>query len=143
VPAIARSPRRTRTPAAPAPASGGLRAVRAASSATGSERGARTAPARSSVLDLLDLLGRRWALRILWELSANPLRFTEIQDRCDAMSPSVLNQRLAELVRAGLVQARVDRRYGLTSDGSDLVSCMKPLDPWARRWGRRAVRSRG
>jgi len=43
----------------------------------------------------LDLLGRRWALRILWELTDGPRGARELRQRCDAMSPSVLYQRLA------------------------------------------------
>jgi len=120
-----------------------MRAVRSAPAGPSTaDRGARAASQRSSMLDLLDLLGRRWALRILWELSAGPLRFTEIQARCDAMSPSVLNQRLAELGGAALVQPRADRRYGLAPDGLDLVGFVKPLVPWARRWSRRSARAR-
>ena len=42
-----------------------------------------------SAVALLDLLGRRWTLRIGWELRDGPLTFRQIQDRCDAMSPSV------------------------------------------------------
>ena len=52
---------------------------------------------------LLDLLGRRWALRILWELRDEPLRFRELQQACDGLSPSVLNTRLGELREAGIV----------------------------------------
>ncbi|WP_372509512.1 winged helix-turn-helix transcriptional regulator [Streptomyces humicola] len=38
----------------------------------------------------LDLLGRRWTLRILWELSQAPAGFRELQRRCEGMSSSVL-----------------------------------------------------
>ena len=51
----------------------------------------------------LDLLGRRWALRILWELTDGPRGARELRQRCDAMSPSVLYQRLAELTEAQLI----------------------------------------
>jgi len=46
---------------------------------------------------LLDLLGRRWTLRVIWELRDAPLLFRELQARCEGMSSSVLNQRLQEL----------------------------------------------
>src|SRR5690349_4360142 len=55
------------------------------------------------VMAALDLLGRRWALRVLWELSHEPMRALELKDRCDDMSSSVLYQRLRELSEAGLV----------------------------------------
>ena len=51
----------------------------------------------------LDLLGRRWALRILWELRQGPLGARALRVRCDEMSTSVLYERLAELGDADLV----------------------------------------
>ena len=53
---------------------------------------------------LLDLLGRRWSLRILWELREEPGGFRALQARCDSMSPSVLSQRLGELQEAEIVR---------------------------------------
>ena len=80
----------------------------------------------------LDLLGRRWALRILWELRAGPLGFRELQARCDGMSSSVLRTRLVELVDAGLVDQ--DEAYVLTPLGRELGMAIGPLSKWAERW---------
>jgi DNA-binding HxlR family transcriptional regulator len=85
---------------------------------------------------LLDLFGRRWALRIAWELRDGALSFRELRSRCDDMSPSVLNQRLGELREAGLIERAVGG-YRLTSDGSELMALVLPLDAWAKRWARR------
>jgi DNA-binding HxlR family transcriptional regulator len=82
----------------------------------------------------LDLLGRRWALRILWELRTERLGARELQRRCDAMSSSVLYARLDELVTAGLVAQDDDERYELTPLGRDLGAALEPLDTWSRRW---------
>jgi DNA-binding HxlR family transcriptional regulator len=84
----------------------------------------------------LDLLGRRWALRILWELRAEPLGARELRRRCDAMSSSVLYARLDELLTAGLVAQDDAERYELTSLGRDLGAALEPLDTWSRRWAR-------
>ena len=51
----------------------------------------------------LDLLGRRWALRILWELRDGATGARALRDRCDGMSSSVLYERLDELAAAGLL----------------------------------------
>jgi DNA-binding HxlR family transcriptional regulator len=83
---------------------------------------------------LLDLLGRRWTLRIVWELRHDGATFRSLQARCDAMSPSVLNQRLAELRRTGIVERDVEAGYRLTREGRSLLSALAPLDDWARRW---------
>jgi len=87
---------------------------------------------------LLDLLGRRWALRILWELREGPSGFRALQARCDGMSPSVLSQRMGELVAAGIVQQGSEQEYALTKEGQGLLSALAPLNAWAARWGQRA-----
>lgn len=93
---------------------------------------------------LLDLLGRRWALRVIWELRDEPLSFRETQARCGAISSSVLNDRLTELRGAGIVEARgagiVEAGgdgYRLTGEGRELLALYPQLDAWAERWAQR------
>jgi DNA-binding HxlR family transcriptional regulator len=86
---------------------------------------------------LLDLVGRRWALRVLWELrDGTALTFRELQARCGDISSSVLNDRLRELREAGIVAAGADG-YTLTGEGRRLLDALAPLDAWAKRWARR------
>lgn len=80
----------------------------------------------------LDLLGRRGALRILWELRAGPLRFRALQAAAD-LSPSVLNARLRELRSARLVEA-TGAGYGLTGHGRSLSTPVRALARWADAW---------
>jgi DNA-binding HxlR family transcriptional regulator len=89
---------------------------------------------------LLDLLGRRWTLRILWELRHEPATFRCLRQRCDAVSPTVLNLRLAELRTAGIVRLDPANGYGLTEEGDRLIRALAPLSDWARRWERRTAR---
>lgn len=81
-----------------------------------------------------DLLGRRWSLRILWELRDGPEGFRPLQARCDGMSSSVLRQRLVELAEYGLVRHADNGAYELTPAGTELRDAIRPLDQWARRW---------
>jgi DNA-binding HxlR family transcriptional regulator len=74
----------------------------------------------------LDLFGRRWTLRILWELRAGPVGFRELQAECDAMSSSVLNTRLQELAQARLVRRR-DGAVALTGLGEAALAALGPL----------------
>lgn len=90
------------------------------------------------VMAALDLLGRRWALRILWELREGPLGARALRERCDDMSPQVLYVRLKELGDAGLVARTSDGRYDLSALGRDLGGALAPLDRWAQRWAARA-----
>ena len=91
---------------------------------------------------LLDLLGRRWALRILWELRAGEsLTFRELQARCAEVSSSVLADRLRELREAEIVTAQPGQGYALTREGAQLLGDLAPLDGWAKRWARRSARA--
>ncbi len=67
------------------------------------------------IMALLDLLGRRWLLRILWELREDPLSFRVLRERCGGISPTVLNRRLKEMREAGIVELRSGSGYTLTS----------------------------
>jgi DNA-binding HxlR family transcriptional regulator len=82
---------------------------------------------------LLDVLGRRWTLRILWELRGRPLSFRGLRATCDDVSPSVLNARLAELRKLGLVEV-AKGGYTLTAQARSLGKLLLPVDSWARRW---------
>jgi DNA-binding HxlR family transcriptional regulator len=90
---------------------------------------------------LLDLLGRRWALRVIWELRNGPLSFRETQSRCGAISSSVLNDRLSELRTAGVVEAG-EHGYELTGEGRELLALYPALNEWAERWAERERRVR-
>ena len=86
------------------------------------------------IMVLLDLLGRRWTLRILWELKDGPLRFRSLRSNCGDISPTILNRRLAELREARIVE-NGEQGYELTADGKDLLASLAPLNRWAERWG--------
>lgn len=89
----------------------------------------------------LELLGRRWALRVVWELrDGEPASYGELRERCDGMSTSVLRDRLVELADARLVAQADDGTYALTRQGTSLVAALQPLEPWARRWSRSSGR---
>ncbi|GAB3050018.1 hypothetical protein GCM10027053_06230 [Intrasporangium mesophilum] len=82
---------------------------------------------------LLDLLGRRWALRVLWELRSGPTTFRDLQKRCGGVSSSVLAERVRELKEAGILAPGEDG-YSLTEQGRLLLTHLEPLDSWAKAW---------
>jgi DNA-binding HxlR family transcriptional regulator len=95
-------------------------------------RGSRS---KRPVMILLDLLGRRWTLRLMWELrDGEAVSSRTLRERCDGMSPSVLNTRIAELREARLVDAG-EHGYVLTARGRELLALLLPLNAWADRWG--------
>jgi DNA-binding HxlR family transcriptional regulator len=86
------------------------------------------------VMALLDLLGRRGALRLLWELREGAAQsFRSLQASAGGMSPSVLNDRLKELRDAGVVEL-LEPGYALSPAGRELVRHLKPLNRWAEAW---------
>jgi DNA-binding HxlR family transcriptional regulator len=97
-------------------------------------RGSRTG---RPIMALLDLLGRRWALRVLWELAGSPAKFRELRTRCDGVSPTVLNARLHELRAAGIVELVPALGYRLTGEGAALLAALAPLHEWAKAWAAR------
>ena len=97
-------------------------------------RGSRTG---RPLMALLDLLGRRWALRVLWELRGGPLTFRALREACDDASPSVLNARLGELREAGLVARAEGEGYALTALAEELAAALQPMQGFAARWARK------
>src|SRR3954465_2592849 len=87
------------------------------------------------IMALLDLLGRRWSLRIVWELRDQPLTSRALRSACDEASPTVLQARLSELRGAGFVELSGDG-YSLTATGRDLRENFQPLYRFAERWSK-------
>jgi DNA-binding HxlR family transcriptional regulator len=96
-------------------------------------RGSRTG---RPIMVLFDLLGRRWTLRVLWELREGAVGFRALQLRCDDVSPTSLSQRLRELREAGVVEDSAEG-LRLTAEGRALLHALAPLSRWAERWAER------
>ncbi len=95
-------------------------------------RGSRTG---RPVMALLDLLGRRWTLRIIWELREDrALTSRALRSACDEASPTIMQARLSELREAGFVELIQGDGYRLTALGSELSENFLPLHRFAERW---------
>jgi DNA-binding HxlR family transcriptional regulator len=92
------------------------------------------------IMVLLDLLGRRWTLRIVWELRDQPLTSRALRAACDQASPTVLSARLSDLRQAGLVEREPASGYRLTEMGRELFEIFLPLHRFAERWNKRAAK---
>lgn len=98
-----------------------------------SVRGSRTG---RPIMALLDLLGRRWTLRILWELRERSLTSRALREACDDASPTIIQTRVAELRAANLLELNPSRGYGLTAEGQNLLEMLLPLHQFAERWSK-------
>lgn len=94
-------------------------------------RGSRTG---RPIMALLDLLGRRWTLRILWELRDRPLTSRALRQACDDASPTIIQTRVAELREAGFIELHPAEGYGLAAAGRELLDLLLPLQQFAECW---------
>jgi DNA-binding HxlR family transcriptional regulator len=101
-------------------------------------RKARGSHSGRPVMVLLDLLGRRMTMRILWELhrAGGPMTFRLLESAAET-NPSVLNTRLKELRAARLV-THGQGGYAVSGEGRSLVRLLLPLHEWAEQWASRA-----
>jgi DNA-binding HxlR family transcriptional regulator len=89
---------------------------------------------------VLSVVGERWALLIVREVSLGLRRFDEIQSATGAPR-TVLSDRLRRLTAAGILGtrsyqlpgARARVEYTLTEAGFDLVPVLSALSDWADR----------
>lgn len=93
-------------------------------------RGSKTG---KPIMALFDLLGRSWALGIIWQLSNGAMTFRNLQENCEQVSPTVLNKRIKELSVSGLVE-RSEKGYQLTASGAELFALLKPFGRWSEAW---------
>lgn len=95
-------------------------------------RGSKTG---QPIMALFDLLGRSWALGIVWNLSETPMTFRKLQTKCEGVSPTVLNRRIKELTASKIIERGGDG-YQLTATGSELSDRLRPLGFWANDWAK-------
>lgn len=91
----------------------------------------RKTPTGQGMAQLTDLMGRRWALRVVWELRGGALTFRALQEACGQISPSVLQTRLHELVNVGVVEKIPRMGYRLSTSGELLYRTLEPVADWA------------
>lgn len=93
------------------------------------------------ILNVWDILGRRWSLLILKNLSSkNVVRFNELKRSLKDISNTVLSDRLSELEKEGLITKKIypeipaKVEYRLTTKAKDLEPILQSLDRWCEKW---------
>ena len=87
------------------------------------------------IMALFDLLGRNWALGIIWNLQTGSSTFRELQERCESISPSILNNRIKELREVDIIE-RTNDGYQLTQLGKELMELLRPFGEWSWVWSK-------
>ena len=88
------------------------------------------------IMALFDLLGRSWAMGIIWNLNEGACTFRELQHRCETVSPTTLNIRLKELTNAFIIE-RIMEGYTLTAFGKELFTLLEPIGKLAKSWSKK------
>jgi len=91
----------------------------------------RRAQTSAPMCRALALSGRRWALRVVWELRVGPLNFRALRAACGDISPSVLQDRLHELRALGVIEMIPNLGYRLSSNGERLFQVLAQLEKWS------------
>lgn len=93
------------------------------------------------IADIWEVLGKRWSLHILKNLSTNgTVRFNELKRLIPEISSTVLSQRLLELEREGLVSKKIYSEipirveYSLTIRTKELEIILQQLNNWINKW---------
>ena len=84
----------------------------------------------------LDVLGDRWTLLILRELTAGDRRFTDLRDALPGIAPTLLTQRLRTMAADGLLASKelpppaARSVYTITPRGRETVPVLRALVRW-------------
>lgn len=70
---------------------------------------------------------------IIWNLQNGPATFRQLQQRCESISPSILNSRIKDLREADIVKRTLEG-YQLTQRGRGLFELLLPFGEWSLVW---------
>ncbi|WP_195575717.1 winged helix-turn-helix transcriptional regulator [Paenibacillus sp. 1001270B_150601_E10] len=88
----------------------------------------------------IELLSKRWAALIIYQLMTGPQRFAHIEQSLPNLSSKVLSDRLKELEHEGLIrrdvypETPVRIEYSLTEKGRALSPLFDDIASWATKW---------
>lgn len=86
------------------------------------------------------LLGDRWTLVLLRDLASGPLRFSELEEASEGISPRTLVDRLRQMEDRGLVRRESFReipprvQYSLTAKGMATLPVIDALRTFGDTW---------
>src|SRR5258708_21493356 len=110
-----------------------------ASSAAMIQRMAKHYDQYCPVAHALDVVGDRWALLVIRELTKGPKRYTDLAEGLPGIGTNILAARLRDLEAAGGVTKKIlppppaSRVYELTDYGLELKPVMRELALWGAR----------
>ena len=88
------------------------------------------------IKDVLDIIGGKWAMPIIYNLSKGKLRFMEIERSVAGINTRMLVKELKNLEANGIVFATVPPtvEYELTNKGEKLLPSIRSLHEWGQEY---------
>lgn len=89
-------------------------------------------------LEIMDLVGDKWTLLVVYTLGEGPMRFSELRRRAAPVSQKMLTQTLRGLERHGMVDRAVlptappQVEYSLTPLGRSFLATASVICAWTR-----------
>jgi DNA-binding HxlR family transcriptional regulator len=93
-----------------------------------------------SVATTAEIVGSKWTVLIVHDLSEGPRRFTELERACTGISPRTLSERLRWLEEEGIVLRRSYPEspprveYQLTGKGKALLPIVREMRRFGHEW---------
>jgi DNA-binding HxlR family transcriptional regulator len=94
-----------------------------------------------SPVKVMQMLSKKWTLLVLSLLvNGQSLRYTQLIDRLEGISPKTLTERLRELEKEGIIVRKVFAeippkvQYSLTEKGCELATSLEHVVKWAGKW---------
>ena len=92
-------------------------------------------------IKVMQMLSKKWTLLVLILLvRSQNVRYTELIDQLDGISPKTLTERLRELEKEGIIARKMfpeippKVQYSLTEKGCELALSLKHVLKWAEKW---------
>ena len=92
------------------------------------------------VNETIKIIGKKWYLIILHELTKGPKGFNDLKKTVRGISAKVLSESLGDLEKRKLVHRRIRSEspvrveYSLTTQGSELAPMFDDMKAWGEKW---------
>lgn len=97
-------------------------------------------PLGSFLTDVLDVIGGKWVMPIIYNLSKGKMRFKEIERTVEGINTRMLVKELKNLEANGIITRQVFAtvtptvEYALTEKGDKLLPSIKSLHQWGQEY---------
>ncbi|NBY29590.1 MAG: transcriptional regulator [Sphingobacteriia bacterium] len=97
-------------------------------------------PKKCSLKDVLDVIGGKWSMPIIYNLSKSKMRFKEIERTVEGINTRMLVKELKNLEANGIITREVFAtvpptvEYELTKKGVKLLPSIKSLHQWGEEY---------